>query len=144
MKTKLIINFLLTTLLAYCICMWLYFGISFVFSLHSGKWLKEAFIVSLFIAVNVALFLTYTLRRIEYIIPYDKKDAFLKRVYTELSELGFEASSTKNKFLKYKAFLWFSFIDSKIKIAIKKDSNLAIIKGRKQDVELLMQKLHDL
>ena len=144
MRTKLFVNFLLTSLIGYCICIWIYFGICFLIGASPQLWLKEAFIASVFLAVNVSLFLMYNLRTIKYIIPYDKKDAFLKKICNELTELGFEGNSNKKKFLKYKAFLWFSFLDSKIKISIKKDSNLAILKGRKRDVEILMQRLHNI
>ncbi len=73
------------------------------------------------------------------IIDCEERSLLLKSVNNKLVDLGFVAALSKQKKLKYKSSVWFSLLDPKVNIRVK--NRKAIIKGRKQDIQVLMDQL---
>ena len=74
-------------------------------------------------------------------ISYSERKKFLESLDSRLLELGFEPKTAKEKKLKYKTFVWFSLIDPNLNVRIKKDRNKVVLKGRKQDLEYLLDQM---
>lgn len=137
---KRVVNFLLTGVITYCLTMWLLFAIGILLNLNVKAYVVEGMIIASLIALSMACLVWKKIRPAKYEIQYDEKISFVNRMNNRLEELGFQPRSIKQNKFKYRAFIWFSLIDPKINVRLK--DNKAIIKGRKEDLDNLLNKLN--
>jgi hypothetical protein len=137
---KRIVNFLLTVVISYCLSAWMLFGLAIVLGVDPKAYWILGIVISSLVAIGMGVFIWNKVQPAKCEVSYDEKSSFVSNMNTCLEGLGFEAKSLKDNKLKYQSFDWLSLIDPKINVRLK--DNKAIIKGRKRDVENLMNKIN--
>ena len=137
---KRIVNFLLTAVITYCLMMWVLFGLSMLIGIEPKTNIVLGIAISTLVACGMAFLVYKKIQPSRLEVPYSERAAFIRQMNSEMENLGFQADSLKENKLKYRAFIWFSLIDPKINVRLK--NNKAIIKGRKEDLENLINKLN--
>ena len=137
---KRIVNFLLTAVITYCLTMWLLFGLALLLGIEPKENYALGIVVSSVVALAMAYFVWKKIQPAQCEIRYKEKAAFIDHMNSQLEGLGFKAKSIKENKFKYRAFIWFSLIDPKINIRLK--DKKAIIKGRKEDLDNLLNRLN--
>jgi hypothetical protein len=97
-------------------------------------------VVSSIVAIAMAFFVWKKIQPAQCEVKYSEKASFINHMNNQLEGLGFRAKSVKDNKFKYRAFIWFSLIDPKINVRLK--DKKAIIKGRKEDLDNLLNKLN--